>query len=50
MKEEFSLLKVRLLIVTVAMVVFGAPLAADSITTKTFNKLTEAQEMMARTK
>ena len=48
MKEEFSLLKVKLLIVTVAMVVFGAPLAADSITTKTFNKLTEAQEMMAQ--
>ena len=47
-EREFSLLKVRLLIVTVAMVVFGAPLAADSITTKTFNKLTEAQEMMAQ--
>ena len=48
MKAEFSLLKVRILIVTVAMLVFGAPLAADSITTKTFNKLTEAQEMMAQ--
>ena len=48
MKAEVSLLKVRILIVTVAMLVFGAPLAADSITTKTFNKLTEAQEMMAQ--
>ena len=48
MKAEFSLLKVRILIVAVAMLVFGAPLAADSITTKTFNKLTEAQEMMAQ--
>ncbi|MDC3124842.1 hypothetical protein OBB00_09060, partial [Gammaproteobacteria bacterium] len=40
--------KVRILIVMVAMSAFGAPSAADSITTKTFNKLTEAQEMMAQ--
>ncbi len=48
MKMEFGLLKVKILIVTLAMLAFGAPSAADSITTKTFNKLTEAQEMMAQ--